>query len=83
MEMGGGGGGGGGKGWPINMDLVQAEGSRDHLFNRGRTFKSRLKKGRPSTCPLITGRSPVPASAGVLESDHVGVQPVEFHWCHT
>ena len=31
MEMGG--GGGWGKGWPISMDLVQAERSRDHLFN--------------------------------------------------
>ena len=30
------------------------------------------KKGRPSTNPLITGSSPVPASAGVPKSDHSG-----------
>ena len=41
------------------------------------------KKGRPSTCPLITGRSPVPASAGPSQSDHSGVLPVKIHWLHT
>ena len=38
------------------------------------------KKDRPRTSSLVTGRSQVPNCAGVLESDHSGVTPVEIHW---